>query len=204
MKNLTYKLILSLFFVALTVFTSRNTVYAQYGGGGEVEYKFRIEKDVKLEGDESFKDKIFVNLNDTLEKGKQIIFRIKVKNLSDEEVDDMDMKDILPDELEKIGGSGLTEGWNDFKIDETKEFQIQVEIKDSEKDRSGDFEKCVVNKAELRWDGDYEGSDTATVCYGNIPVKELPVTGFAPVNVALGLGLTVLGVLTKRLVKFVK
>src|SRR4030043_1367792 len=150
--------------------------YADSYGGEDTETKFKIVKDVKLDGDDSYKDKVFVDLTKSSEKGRDIIFRVRVTNLGDD-ADDMEMKDSLPDELNKIAGD-LIEEWDDFENGEVKEFTFRVKIKDSEIKSDKDYEKCVVNKAELRQDGDFQGSDTATVCYGNVPVKELPKTGF--------------------------
>jgi len=108
------------------------------------------------------------------------------------------MEDSLPNELYRIGGNGLTEYWDDFDSGETKTFYIRASIDSDELEREGTFENCVVNKAEVEWDGEFEGSDTATVCYGNVPAKELPKTGANDVLALVGLGLVTLGVLIKR------
>jgi len=39
------------------------------------------------------------------------------------------------------------------------------------------FEKCVVNKVDLYQNDNGKGSDTATVCYNNAQVEQLPKTG---------------------------
>ena len=111
----------------------------------------------------------------------------------------MKMKDILPDELIKVGGSGLTEYFDNFEPGETEEFVIKAEIKDSEFDRK-DFEKCVVNKAEVYFGDRFEGSDTATVCYGKGKVTELPKTGpESTIAMSLaGLGFVVIGTLSRK------
>ena len=100
----------------------------------------------------------------------------------------MKMKDSLPDELKKVGGDGLTEEWDDFEPGDTESFIIKVKVYDDEFDEEN-FDKCVVNKAEVRYDGTFEGSATATVCYGNEGITELPETGVS----ALGLGFTGFG-----------
>lgn len=189
---------------------SVNTVFAgncesNYGGGETCIYnkRFQIDKDVRIEGDDEWEeDKVTdVSRNDIVE------FRIKVKNLSDEDAgsfDNMKMEDFLPDELIREGGSGLTEYWDDFDAGETKTFILKVKIDADEFDRDDNFEKCVVNKAEVRWDGDFEGSDTATVCYGNGEPTELPKTGAVSGLTIAGFGLLTSGVIAKLAKKFGK
>jgi len=183
---------------SLLLTLSTGSVYAdQYGGGcDDCNTRFRITKEVRIEGDNSWKDKITeVGEDDIVE------FRITIKNKSDDEADradDMKMEDFLPDEMYRVGGSGLTEYWDDFEPGEEKKFTIKARVESGEYDRDVEFEKCVVNKAELRWDGDFEGSDTATVCYGNIEPSELPKTGGFS-NLALaGLGFLTVGLVTKK------
>lgn len=133
---------------------------------------FRLEKKVRLEGDNTWKDKVI-----DVDEGQVIEFRIEVENVGEVAGENMKMTDILPDELERIGGSGLTEEWTDFEVGDVETFIIQVRIVNTEFDREDNFEKCVVNKAEVEEDGNLVGSDTATVCYGGEDVTELPETG---------------------------
>lgn len=148
-----------------------------YGGGEYCVYnkRFTINKRVRIEGDSKWQDKVTdVKIGDVIE------FKIEIINTSDEEIgkfSDMKMKDYLPEELERTGGNKLTEYWNDFKPGDSKTFIIKAKIDKAEFDRSDSFEKCVVNKAEVTWDGEFEGADTATVCYGDTQLTELPETG---------------------------
>ena len=201
-KNVSYKLIGVLLVAGAAGILSVDKAYAKctsnYGGGETCVYnkRFDIEKKVRKEGDDSWKDKVT-----NVKKGQVVEFKIKVKNEGEVEVDNMKMKDSLPKEMERVGGSGLTEYWDDFESDETKTFIIEAVVKDSEYDRKN-FEKCVVNKAEVLYDGDEEASDTATVCYSDKKVTELPRTGGDSLAYgAVGLGLTALGVLSKKLRK---
>ena len=170
---------------------------SNYGGGTcIINKRFSIEKEVRIEGDNEWKDKITgVEADDVIE------FKITVENLSDEEADEFDnmkVEDFLPDELERVGGSGLTEYFDNFGSGDEKTFTIEAQIKSDEFDRDDNFEKCVVNKAEVSYDGEFEGADTATVCYGNVEVSELPKTGFGSTLAALGTAFTSLGLLIKR------
>lgn len=203
-KNMCVK---NLIFVSAALFVgflalSTEKAYADcepnYGGGETciVNKRFEIDKDVRFEGDSDWEDKVTgAKENDVIE------FRVKIKNLSDEEgdidFDDMKMKDTLPGEMYRVGGSGLTEYWDDFAPGETKTFVIKTKVNASEFDREGKFEKCVVNKAKVYWDGNFEGSDTATVCYGDLELSELPETGFVSTTALAGLGLIAVGLLVK-------
>ncbi|MFA6982073.1 MAG: hypothetical protein WC243_03570 [Patescibacteria group bacterium] len=197
-KNIALKLIGIVLFVVLAVVSSKS-VYADcesnYGGGETCVYNksFKITKQVRLEGNDTWKDKIT-----DVEEGDVIEFKIKIENTGEVDVDDMKMKDELPDELEKVGGSGLTEEWDDFESDETKTFIIKAKVEDDEFDKEN-FDKCVVNKAEVRYDGEFEGADTATVCYGNGDITELPETGVSTLGLGFtGFGLITVGSLIKR------
>ena len=188
MKNL----ILS---VATVAFLSNGKVYADQYGGGEVKNKsFRIEKEVRIKHEGDFEDKLVL---DDDEWNEIIEFRIEIKNVGEVETDDMKMEDFLPEEMYRVGGNGLTEYWEDFEPGETKTFYIDARIDEDEFDRDN-FDTCVVNKAELRYDGDFEGADTATVCYGDIEITELPETGIGTTMLPLGLGLIAVGALVKK------
>ncbi|MBW6441963.1 DUF11 domain-containing protein [Patescibacteria group bacterium] len=171
---------------------------AVYGGGEVCVYDtiFKITKEVRIQGDTDWKDKVT-----DVEDGDVVEFRITVTNKSDDEAnsaDDMKMEDFLPSELSRIGGSDLTEYWDDFLPGEVKKFTFEAKVKSSEYDKDVEFDKCVVNKAELRWDGDFQGSDTATVCYGNIEPAELPKTGAFSTLGLSGLGLLISGLVSKK------
>lgn len=202
-KSVNYRLISALVVSAVsTGLFGVGQVYAgctpNYGGGQTCVYNknFDIEKKVRKAGDDSWKDKVT-----GVKKGEIVEFRIKVKNDGEVDVDDMKMTDKLPKEMERVGGSGLTEYWDDFEKGKSKTFVIRAKVKDSEYDRKN-FEKCVVNKAVVEYDGDQEGSDTATVCYGDRGPTELPKTGGNSLLYgALGLGLMAVGAVSKKFKK---
>jgi len=199
-KSVNYKLISALVVSAVSAgLFGGSQVYAgctpNYGGGQTCIYNknFDIEKKVRKVGDDSWKDKVT-----GVKKDEVVEFKIKVKNAGEVDVDKMKMTDKLPKELERVGGDGLTEYWDDFDEDETKTVVIKAKVKDSEYDRKN-FEKCVVNKAIVEYKGDQEASDTATMCYGDGEPTELPKTGGNTVVYgALGLGLMVVGAASKK------
>ncbi len=177
-------------------FAAECTPDGAYGETCVYDKRFEVSKKVRLEGDDTWKDKV-IDVKD----GEIIEFRIKIKNVGELEVDDMKMTDYLPEELFRTGGDGLTEYWSDFEADSSETFIIQARIRREEFDRDDNFEKCIVNKAKAEYDGDKVGSDTATVCYGD-RIEELPETGATMTEaltimslVSTGLGLS----LKKRL-----
>jgi hypothetical protein len=203
-KTKTVKNLISLSFAVamFTVYSGTQKVLADncesnYGGGETCIYnkRFEIDKDVRIEGDSEWREDKVTDVK----KGEIVEFRIKIRNLSDSgagSFDHMKMEDFLPDELVKY--------WNDFHPGDTKTFVIKVKIDSHEFDRTDNFEKCVVNKAEVRWDGKFEGSDTATVCYGNGKPTELPKTGAVSDLAILGFGLVGTGVVAKLVKKLRK
>ena len=207
-----YKLIFAfaLFLVIVVLITSiakAEDCEPTYGGGQTcvVNKRFEIEKQVRIkDSDDDWEDKVM-----DVEKDDIVEFRIKIKNLSDDEADeyidfdDMKMEDFLPDEMERTDGSGLTEYWDDFEPGESKSFTIEAKVDEDEYDRDADFEKCIVNKAEVSWDGDFEGSDTATVCYGDEEVTELPETGSNELVSLIGLVSIIGGIILRKSLKFI-
>ncbi len=201
MLKLNIIVFVTLLFGALTIILLPSKAYAAcesngaYGQTCVYNKRFRIEKKVRIEGESTWRDKVI-----NVKEGQIVEFKIEVKNTGEIDVDKMKMTDILPSELERISGSGLTEEWNDFEVGEKETFVIKARVKSREYDRSENFEKCVVNKAELRYKGDLEGSDTATVCYGNKEITELPETGATSTELMtmFGLASTGFGMLLKR------
>ena len=199
MKKNKIKLIGSLITLGLFVFLSTGTVYAGQYGEEEYNLRFKITKEVRIQGDSEWKDKVT-----DVKEGEVVEFRIKIRNRSDgpaDATDDMKMEDFLPEEMTKVGGNGLTEEWDNFDPKDEKVFIIQAKVDSDEYDRDVEFEKCVVNKAELRWDGEFQGADTATVCYGNVQPSELPKTGALSTMGLSGLVLLVSGLISKKYLK---
>lgn len=190
-KNLMHKLITAFIVVTAMSFLSSNIVYASceenYGGGETcvLNKSFEIEKKVRKEGNSEWKDKVT-----SVDKGEIIEFRIRVKNVGEVETDNMKMTDNLPSSMERVGGDGLTEYFDNFAPGDREEFVIKAKVKDSEYDRKN-FDKCVVNIAELEFGDKHEGSDDATVCYSDKKPTELPKTG-AESTLPMGIAGTVL------------
>ena len=207
-KGNTFKKLIALFSFGFVFFLlGGQKIYASsdcetvYGGGEVCVYdtRFKIVKEVRIQGDTEWKDKVT-----DVKEGEVVEFRIKIRNRSDgpaDATDDMKMEDFLPEEMNKVGGSGLDEEWDNFDPKDEKVFIIQAKVDSDEYDRDVEFEKCVVNKAELRWDGEFQGADTATVCYGNVQPSELPKTGALSTMGLSGLVLLVSGLISKKYLK---
>lgn len=202
-KDLNYKLITAFVFVTGLFLLSNDKVFANcestYGGGETciINKRFKIEKKVRVEGDDDWESKVTgVKEDDIVE------FKIKITNMSDDygdiDFDDMKMTDSLPKEMKRVGGSGLTEYWDDFEPGESKTFIVKARVDSDEYDRDEDFDKCIVNKAKVHWGDEFEGSDTATVCYGEEEIKELPDTGNVSVLAGAGIASLIAGVLMRK------
>ena len=188
---------------------------SNYGGGETCTYpkQFKIQKWVKLDGDNSWKDEVVIDLNNGNEIDKKILFKVEVKvdisnasgvDTSKIKFDEMKMKDKWPSELkflEDESESNLTEEWDNFKPGETKTFYFAAKIQGSEKNKEGDFQKCVVNKASLYRKGDFQSADDAVVCYKRttdvLGATTLPETGAVPVSGIVGMALMSLGTVLK-------
>jgi len=199
--KLNKKLIITAFVFSM-ILSTNTKVFAQYGGGagGYDSESLEITKEVKLEGDENFRDKVYVDFKNASEKDKNIIFRITVKNNGDS-IDKLKYEDFLPNSLDKVSGD-LTEEVGSLNNNESRSYEIVASIDEDDKNRDYVFEKCVVNKVELRQDDDYKDNDVATVCYGNVDEPtQLPETGFIPLTGLSGLGLVTLSSYLKKKIK---
>lgn len=193
--NKVLKIVVTFLALVTSLSLLNGEVYAS-GQYGEViiNKAFRIQKDVRIKDQGSYEDKLILDKSDW---NSIVEFRIRVTNTGEVETDNMKMEDFLPSELVRVGGDKLTEKWDEFEPGATKTFKIEVKLHEDELKREN-FDKCVVNKAEVRFDGTFEGSDTATVCYGDRTVTELPETGFEEVLLPLGLGLIAVGYVLKK------
>lgn len=207
-------------FTVATILVGTTRVYAldcetNYGGCS-VEKKFKIEKYVRLEGDNNWHDEVTVDLNDSDEAKKKIEFKVVITNkmkgdnvdVSGLDIDNMKSEDRWPDELKFLDDESknkLTEEWDNFKSNTSKTFYLTGKILDSEKNKGGNFQKCVVNKVELYHDGDEVDQDDAVVCYKKVTesevlgaTTELPKTGASEVAGLVGVLLTGTGIYLKK------
>jgi uncharacterized repeat protein (TIGR01451 family) len=172
------------------------TTYGAYGEECTTTKSFNIEKSVRLKGSSTWQDKVA-----NVREDQTIEFKISCKNTGDVDENKLKTVDILPDQLIRTGGDDLTEVWDNFAHGTQKEFIIEAKLKSSEFDSDQSFEKCIVNKVDLYQNENGMGSDTATVCYNNAQVEQLPKTGpIIPTGMfgLVGIGLGFVGSLLKN------
>lgn len=170
---------------------------SQYGGG-EVcvrTGKLQIDKEVKNPTDGLFID----NLGLTSYKfasGEEITFRLEIKNVGDATFSKVNVKDSLPEYLEKLSGD-LEFEISDLTVDETEAREIKAKVTGLPNDKTI---VCVVNTAEA-WSGDEHDKDTAQVCLEKKVLAAVPVTG--PSSWLLLISL-IAGLIGLSLIKFSK
>ncbi len=122
--------------------------------------------------------------------GHTILFRLEVKNNGQQDLNNIQVKDVLPGQLEFVSGPGsfdkgtrtISFTIDSLKVGETKSFDIKAKV-------SGGAEAgvCVTNFAEARKDS-LVSQDTAVICIQKKvlgAVTQLPVTGVDLVTLTL-------------------
>lgn len=191
---ITTGLVLSVFFVAGKVNASGCTPL--YGGGvtcprrGEI----LIDKQVRRADKDIFVDNL-TEFDTKFSAEQEVVFRILVKNTGDDTIDEIQVKDIMPDFVTFISGPGnfdkneskngtLTFYINNLAPSETREYWIYGKIF-----ATNDLPESVIcklqNRAQARASGDRFDEDVAELCSekvgitkGGVPIKEIPKTGF--------------------------
>lgn len=212
MNNKIKKLVvLVVSFIGLLIVGSFS-VQAQYGPYGPYEGippegQILVDKKIK---DPSKKGDVFVDnlgANDYhFSPGEDVSFKITVKNTGNTTFADVEVKDLLPQYVDYVLGSGdvnkdirdITTTYENLDSDESKEFEIQGRIVASNEISNDQGLYCVLNKAEVIANGQTD-SDTAQLC---IEKKVLGVQPPAGANIlplgASFLGISVLGLALKK------
>lgn len=147
----------------------------------------------------SFKDEEAKQKLTGVKKGDVFKYTFKIENKTDE-TKTLKLIDNLPNELERVAGIGFTEEVTLGKKSSVK-LVMEVKVKDSEFENKKDFEKCVVNTAQLYKDGAKKESSSATVCYGEGIAKTLPETGPNDIFAVVGLILATAGVVIRKSIR---
>ncbi|MAG59839.1 hypothetical protein CMO96_03575 [Candidatus Woesebacteria bacterium] len=162
---------------------------AQYGGG-EVCVKtgeLQIDKEVWDSQGRKFVD----NLGITSHKfapGDEITFRLKIKNVGDDNLDKVDVTDSLPSQLTLVSGSTSFE-IKDLGVGKSEEREIKVKVSQDALPSDKSL-ICIVNTAEVR-SGDNHDRDTSQVCLEKkvgkkVEPKALPEAGAENWLIAFG------------------
>lgn len=180
MKKLLFLSILSLFLVAQPV----NAQYVVTTPPPKIQKLF-LNKWVFNPVNNSFVDNLSISDTHFL-AGQIVTFKVEVKNTGDNTLQNVAVKDKLPDFVEFNSGPGTFDASTktlNFNIDrlepgESKAYEIKVRIK-PENLLPQNQSTCITNFAEARAN-DLMSQDTAVFCIESkilAPVQELPKTG---------------------------
>lgn len=178
-------------------FFNVNIANASYGEEKPPTPRITIEKWVWNPGSNSFVENLSVNQFLFL-PGQEVTFKVEVKNNGNKDLDNVEINDKLPNEVNFVSGPGTFDKDKNvvsFKIDklfvnESKAYELKAKIKDADSLPSNVF--CTTNLVEVRADN-MVSQDTASFCAEKKVlgvVKELPKTG--PDSLVMMLGLTIL------------
>ncbi len=202
---------LSLLIVLASLSATTRMVWADstcggyFYGGPCVEKEILVDKLVKDPASGNFVDNLGPS-DSKLNPEEEITFKIVVKNTGNTDLEDVKIKDVLPNYLDFVSGPEGT-NWNsdertfEFVIDglkagETKEFKVKAKVVSKESLPEDKSLVCVTNWVEAKAEGMVD-SDTSGVCIQN--VEQLPATGADPVAIASIFALGVTGlVLVKK------
>lgn len=176
--------------VSLFITLSVNAECGSYGSNSCSNSGYNLTKRVSIK-DESAKQKIT-----GIKKGTVFKYTFTIENKTNE-TKTLKLVDSLPKELERVGGIGFTEEVTLAKNSSVKLY-MEVKVKDSEFENKTNFEKCVVNTAELYKDGSKKESSSATVCYGEGVAKNLPETGPNDIFALIGLVFAIAGIVIRQ------
>ena len=182
-----------LFFLMLSVLGAISNVSAQYGqyGGETPSYAILIDKMVgKPSQNKGATEYEYVdNLSPSdprFSPGQAVFFKIKVKNTSNRDITNVEVKDYVPLYLEPIEGPGTWDeknriiSWNagDFKVDEEKVYYIKMKVYEQNNLPSDRGLFCIINKVTATSSGPYD-EDTAQLCIEKqvMGVSKIPSAG---------------------------
>lgn len=172
----------------------------QYEGEVCWEIRLEINKEVWNPAKNEFADNLvdITGTNPDIYKfapGEEITYQLTVKNVGDEKLDKVNVKDYLPDYLTFVSGDHEFEIY-DLDVDEsvTKEFKAKVVNEENLPNVSPICDDNTRNRARA-WTDDLSDEDTAQICIvRKVLAAELPPTG--PQNAILLLGFSLLSGLT--------
>ncbi len=198
MKKIFAIILFSIFYLLFFV-----TVHAQYGPYGPAGApSILVNKMVGKPGGQTkgglssleYVDNLSVN-DYKFKPGQEIFFQLKVKNTSNQNLDNVTVKDYVPSYLEPIEGPGTYDGNSriitinagSFSVDEEKIYVFKMKILSQDKLPADKGLFCLVNKADASTDGTYD-DDTSQFCIEKEVVAPVKVPSAGP-----ELGLILLG-----------
>ena len=173
------KRLVAFLFIATGYLLLATTSLAQYGqyGGEKPSVSIMVDKMIgkPFEAKGGFTDADYVdNLSPSdprFSPEQEVFFKIKIKNTSDVKINDVTVKDLLPDFVDFKEGPGdfdkdsrtLTIDAGDLEVDEEKLFFVKVKVVEQDELPADQGILCVVNKAQA-FDDDVSDEDTAQFC----------------------------------------
>ena len=168
---------------------------AQYGQYGQPEPSLSIMID-KMVTKPNTTDDYVDNLSPSdprFQPGQEIFFKLKVKNTSEAKLNDVTVKDFLPEFVNPIEGKGefsdesreIAIDAGDLEVDEEKEFVIKVKVLDQDELPADKGLMCLVNKATVSNES-VSDEDTAQFC---VEKEVLGVTSVPSAGPEMGVAL---------------
>lgn len=166
------KVLATLLFLTTIFFLLTIKSYAQYGqyGGPSYSYSILIDKMVAKPNTDEYVDNLSVS-DPRFAASQDVWFRVKVKNTSNQDITNVEVKDYVPSYLEPLQGPGTWDAntriitWNagDFAVDEEKAYYLKMAVY-SQNDLPADKGLfCIVNKVDAHSDNTYD-DDTSQLC----------------------------------------
>lgn len=179
--------------ITFYVLSSKLHVKAQYGQYGHPSSSYSILVDKMVGKPSQNKGATEYEYVDNLtpsdprfSPSQEVYFKIKVKNTSNRDITNVEVKDYVPLYLEPIEGPGTWDSqnrvisWNagDFKIDEEKVYYIKMKVYEQKDLPSDKGLFCIVNRAQA-WFENTTDDDTSQLCIEKqvLGVKEVPTAG---------------------------
>lgn len=190
-----------IFFVFVTLALSSNVLADQYGGFTP-SLSIIIDKKVAkpgttkgganvCDGSLAYVDN-FATTNDRFHSGDDVCFQVRIKNTSNEALNNVTVTDTVPSYVEPVDGPGTYNKDNrtvtftpgSFAVDEEKIYYMRMRVVANENLANDRTIMCVVNRAEARTPNPVSDTDTAQFCIektfdttkGGVPVKQ-PTSG---------------------------
>lgn len=210
-KNIVLSLLSTFAFIALVSSpVQADTCTTQYGGTTTcVPTDLTVNKQVKNPNTNVFVENL-TTTDPTFTAGKEVLYKLIVKNSSGQTFDPITVRDTLPQYLTFVSGPGSYNAATrvlEFELTkmiagETREIEVLARVLEASQLPAGKTLFCVVNTVEVSALNRVD-SDSAQVCLQNgvLGVTTLPVAGVNDLLLLLpfaGVGLGGLALLKKR------
>lgn len=108
--------------------------------------------------------------------GEEVTFRLTIKNIGDNTLDNVQVTDTLPSFLEQVAGQEYSFNINKLVVNQSVQKEVKARVVPISKLPNDKTVVCDVNTAVAQ-SGDKRDQDTAQVCSEKKVAKELPKAG---------------------------